>query len=171
MPADVTRLIQFRTESAAWLSSQGIDQWSKPFPAEHILTSIKAGEVFLIKPSSSSDACATITLDRDADNRLWTDEEQSEPALYVHKLSVDRAFSGIGLGARILEWAGDQAAQQGAKWLRLDAWTTNPRLHTYYLKQGFRHIRTSPDPAVVSGWAAQRLALRSNGHGLRRDYK
>ncbi|WP_368857718.1 GNAT family N-acetyltransferase [Streptomyces platensis] len=158
--------MRFRTDSAAWLRRQGIDQWSKPFPPEHILASIRAGHVFMIKTSESADACATVTLDRDADDRLWSAEERAEPALYVHKLSVDRMLSGTGLGARILDWAGARAAEQGADWLRLDAWTTNPSLHRYYLNQGFQHIRTSTDPSVVSGWTAQRPAGGGSDHGL-----
>ncbi|MGW2331674.1 GNAT family N-acetyltransferase [Streptomyces sp. NPDC001700] len=163
--ADIDRLLRFRTDSAAWLAPKGIDQWSKPFPAEHILSSIRAGEVFLIKESMEADAAATVTLDQDADIRLWTPEERSEAARYVHKLTVDRSHAGTGLGARILDWAGDRAAREGAQLLRLDAWTTNPQLHNYYLNQGFEHVRTSQDPSVVSGWAAQRPAVRSD-HGL-----
>jgi GNAT superfamily N-acetyltransferase len=164
--ADLPRLLQFRRDSAAWLAPRGIDQWSNPFPPERILASIMAGEVFLVREAAGTDAAATITLDSDADHRLWTQGERDEPARYVHKLTVDRKYAGTGLGARILDWAGDQAAQAGAVWLRLDAWTTNPRLHQYYRDQGFDHIRTSSDPAVVSGWAAQRPARRSSAHGL-----
>ncbi|MCZ4102670.1 GNAT family N-acetyltransferase [Streptomyces sp. H10-C2] len=158
--ADLPRLLKFRTDSAEWLGAQGLDQWAKPFPAAHILGSIRAGEVYLIKEDLRADATATITLDRDADDRLWTAEERAEPALYVHKLTVDRNAAGSGVGARILDWAGDQAARRSCRWLRLDAWTTNPKLHAYYLHQGFQHVRTSTDPSVVSGWAAQRPADR-----------
>jgi GNAT superfamily N-acetyltransferase len=154
--ADLPRLLKFRTDASAWLAARGTDQWAKPFPAEHILSSIRRGEVFMIRETPLSDAAATITLDRDADPRLWTPEEIAEPALYVHKLAVDRAYAGTGLGSALLDWAGDQAVQQGAKWLRLDAWSTNARLQTYYLDHGFTHVRTSDDPEVVSGWAAQR---------------
>ncbi|MDN3262916.1 GNAT family N-acetyltransferase [Streptomyces sp. CSDS2] len=156
--ADLPRLIKFRTDAASWLRERGTDQWAKPFPAEHILASIRRGEVFMIRPTPLSDAAATITLDRDADTRLWTPEEIAEPAMYVHKLAVDRAYAGAGLGGVLLDWAGAQAAQQGARWLRLDAWSTNSRLQRYYLAEGFRHVRTSTDPTVVSGWAAQRPA-------------
>ncbi|MER7050504.1 GNAT family N-acetyltransferase [Streptomyces jumonjinensis] len=165
--ADLPRLLKFRTDSAAWLTELGIDQWSKPFPADHIIQSIRSGTVFMIKEAADADAAATVTLDRDADPRLWTEDEQKEDALYVHKLSVDRRYSGADLGGRILDWCGDQAARVGAKWLRLDAWTTNPRLHTYYLAHGFTHIRTADDPSVVSGWAAQRPALRTSAHAIR----
>jgi hypothetical protein len=32
---------------------------------------------------------------------------------------------GQDLGGRLLDWAGDQTYRSGARWLRLDAWTTN----------------------------------------------
>jgi GNAT superfamily N-acetyltransferase len=156
--ADLPRLLKFRTDAASWLKDRGTDQWAKPFPAEHILASIRRGEVFMIRETPLSDAAATITLDRDADPRLWSLAEVSEPAMYVHKLAVDRAHAGTGLGGVLLDWAGDQATRQGARWLRLDAWSTNSRLQAYYLEEGFTHVRTSDDPAVVSGWAAQRPA-------------
>ncbi|MEU9535884.1 GNAT family N-acetyltransferase [Streptomyces sp. NPDC048213] len=156
--ADLPRLIKFRTDASNWLRTRGTDQWAKPFPADHILLSIRRGEVFMVREESRSDPAATITLDRDADARLWTPEEIAEPALYVHKLAVDRTYAGTRLGSALLDWAGEQAVRQGVKWLRLDAWTTNLRLQAYYLDHGFTHVRTSDDPEVVSGWAAQRPA-------------
>ncbi|GAB2616342.1 hypothetical protein GCM10027168_56040 [Streptomyces capparidis] len=166
--ADLPRLLRFRTDAAAWLASLGVDQWSTPFPAEHIAASVRAGEVFLIRESEEADAAATVTLDHNIDPELWdlwTPEERAEPALYVHKLTVDRRYAGHDLGGRILDWAGDRAARQGAKWLRLDAWTTNVRLHRYYLRHGFEHVRTTPNPYEVSGWLAQRPA-RLAEHGF-----
>jgi GNAT superfamily N-acetyltransferase len=159
--ADLPRLLRFRTDAAAWLAGLGSDQWSTPFPAEHIANSIKADTVFLIKESKDHEAAATVTLDNQIDPELWdlwTPEEKAESALYVHKLTVDRQYAGQDLGGRILDWAGDLAARRGAKWLRLDAWTTSQRLHQYYIEHGFQHIRTTTDPNEVSGWIAQRPA-------------
>jgi GNAT superfamily N-acetyltransferase len=159
--ADLSRLLRFRTDAAAWIAELGSDQWSTPFPAEHMANSIKAGTVFLIKESKAHDAAATVTLDGQIDPALWdlwTPEEKAEPALYVHKLTVDRRYAGQDLGGRILDWAGDLAARRGARWLRLDAWTTSTRLHQYYLEHGFQHLRTTADPDEVSGWIAQRPA-------------
>ncbi|MEV5598922.1 GNAT family N-acetyltransferase [Streptomyces sp. NPDC052496] len=165
--ADLPRLLQYRTDAAAWLKELGTDQWARPFPAENILASIRRGEVFLVKEDADhTDSFATITLDRQADERLWNDEERQESSLYVHKLTVDRRAAGRGLGVRLLDWAGDQAARRGCRWLRLDAWSTNTRLQSYYQGLGFEHVRTSTDPTVVSGWAAQRPARRSVAHGL-----
>lgn len=165
---DLPRLIRFRTDAAKWLAERGTDQWSSPFPAEQMRASVEAGEVFLIREPEQADPAATVTLDRKIDPELWdlwTPEERAEPALYVHKLTVDRQYAGQDLGGRILDWAADRAAREGARWLRLDAWTTNTRLHRYYVEHGFQHVRTTPDPDEVSGWLAQRPAVET-AHGF-----
>ncbi|MFI0742499.1 GNAT family N-acetyltransferase [Streptomyces sp. NPDC021100] len=157
--ADLPRLRQFRLEAAAWLSARGSDQWSTPYPDELLAESVMAGDVYLLKDSATSEATATVTLDSTADPALWTDEEAREPALYVHKLTLAAPGAGGGLGARLLDWCGDQAARRGAVLLRLDAWTTNASLHTYYRRLGFEHIRTVHGPGTYgSGWLAQRPA-------------
>ena len=79
---------------------------------------------------------ATITINRWAKPELWTEQERAEPALYAHKVTVDRAHAGQGLGAELLDWAGTKAADEGADWLRVDVWTTNEHLQHYYLRQG-----------------------------------
>lgn len=165
--ADLPRLLKFRTDAADWLADLGSDQWAEPFPTNLIAASIRRGEVFLVKESPGADAAATVTLDREADDLLWTEAERAEEALYVHKLTVDRAFAGQRLGERILDWAGDQAVRRGATWLRLDAWTSNARLQRYYQELGFKHVRTVHDTAVEgSGWVAQRPAQQNTEHGL-----
>ncbi|MFJ5122971.1 GNAT family N-acetyltransferase [Kitasatospora sp. NPDC088548] len=165
--ADLPRLAQFRTDAAAWLAQAGSDQWSTDFPSDHIARSIQAGEVFVVRESAGADElAATITLDAETDPLLWTAAEREVAAMYVHKLTVDRAYAGQELGTRLLDWAGDRAARRGAKLLRLDAWTSNRRLHQYYVERGFQHVRTVLDPEVGgSGWVAQRKAVVAD-HGF-----
>ncbi|MFF2080594.1 GNAT family N-acetyltransferase [Kitasatospora sp. NPDC058162] len=164
---DLARLTQFRVDAATWLAALGSDQWSTPFPSDHIAQSIQSGEVFVVRESADADdLAATITLDDAADPLLWTPQERQDKALYVHKLTVDRRFTGLNLGTRLLDWAGDRAARHGAHWLRLDAWTSNTRLQQYYAERGFQHVRTVHDPEVGgSGWVAQRPAAPAE-HGL-----
>jgi GNAT superfamily N-acetyltransferase len=103
---------------------------------------------------------ATITINRWAKPELWTEEEAAEPALYAHKVTVDRAYGGQGLGAELLDWAGTRAAEEDAVWLRVDVWTTNERLQHYYLEQGFTYVRTVVLPHNPSGALFQRPAER-----------
>ncbi|MEU4964986.1 GNAT family N-acetyltransferase [Streptomyces smyrnaeus] len=164
-PADVSKLLAFREEAAAWLSELGTDQWRRPYPADRLLATIEAGTVFMVRDGDAT--AATITLTFEAEEGLWTEEELSEPSVFINKLTVARTHAGRNLGGQLLDWAGDRAHRCGAKWLRLDAWTTNEGLQRYYLRHGFQHVRTVREGAAVnggprvSGWLAQRPAQPS----------
>ncbi|MFF9802631.1 GNAT family N-acetyltransferase [Streptomyces rochei] len=166
---DLPKLLAFRQEAAAWLSRLGTDQWQRPYPADKLLTTIEAGEVFMVRDGDAT--AATITLTPVAEEGLWTANELREPSLFVNKLTVARTHAGQDLGGRLLDWAGDRGKRAGAQWLRLDAWTTNIGLQAYYLRHGFRHVRTvNQGTAVnggprVSGWLAQRATMRIE-HGF-----
>ncbi|KUN07443.1 GNAT family acetyltransferase [Streptomyces yokosukanensis] len=168
-PQDVSKLLAFREEAAAWLSRLGTDQWQRPYPADKLLETIEAGTVFMVKDGDTT--AATITVTPEAEAGLWTDQELAEPSLFINKLTVARTHAGQNVGGRLLHWAGDRAFRAGAKWLRLDAWTTNVGLQQYYLHQGFEHVRTVVEGVAVnggprvSGWIAQRPA-RPAEHGF-----
>ncbi|MEU2471988.1 GNAT family N-acetyltransferase [Streptomyces sp. NPDC012842] len=168
-PDDVTKLLRFREEAAAWLTRLGSDQWQRPYPADRLLATIEAGSVFMVMDGDAT--AATITLTPYAEDGLWTDQELAEPSRFVTKLTVARMHAGQNIGGRLLDWAGDRALSEGAKWLRLDAWTTNEALQRYYLRQGFEHVRTVLEGGAVnggprvSGWLAQRLATSAD-HGF-----
>jgi GNAT superfamily N-acetyltransferase len=168
-PDDLPTLLRFREEAARWLKDRGTDQWSKPYPAELLLATIKAGTVFLLRDQGAT--AGTITLTPDAEGGLWSDTELAEPSMFINKLTVDRAYAGRDLGGRLLDWAGHRASRAGAAWLRLDAWTANERLQRFYLDHGFTHVRTVTEGSAinggprVSGWLAQRRTARAD-HGF-----
>ena len=162
VPADLAHILDMRAEAAVWLGAHGTDQWSRPFPDEatqtqRLLDGILSGETWMVRDGDAT--VATITVNSFANPLLWTPEECAEPARYVHKMSVRRSHAGTGLGGRLLDWAGDRAAADGAKWLRLDAWTTNKELQAYYQRQGFQHVRTVVRTDYPSGALFQRAAV------------
>jgi ribosomal protein S18 acetylase RimI-like enzyme len=170
-PEDLGLLIDFRDEAARWLAARGIDQWQEPYPTEDLmeagmLRSIRAGETFIVWDDDGQPA-ATITVDRWANPDLWTPEEAAEPALYVHKLTVARAYAGQGLGGELLEWAGARAATAGDRWLRVDVRTTNQQLQDYYRRLGFMHVRTIARPHNPSAALFQRPARHAATPRLR----
>lgn len=168
-PGDVDKLLAFREEAAAWLTRLGIDQWQRPYPADRLLATIRNGTVFMVLDGDAT--AATITLTPEAEQGLWTTRELDEPSMFINKLTVARTHAGQNLGGRLLDWAGDRAYRAGAKWLRLDAWTTNAALQRYYLRQGFTHVRTVTEGGAVnggprvSGWLAQRRTAPAE-HGF-----
>lgn len=163
--SDLAHVLDMRAEAAAWLGALGTDQWSRPFPDEatqtqRLLSSILAGETWMVR--DGVETVGTITINDFANPLLWTEAECAQPARYVHKMTVRRSHAGTGLGARMLDWSGDRAAAEGARWLRLDAWTTNEKLHAYYRRQGFEHVRSVARPDYPSGALFQRPAVPAN---------
>lgn len=163
-PHDLDTLFLFRAEAVQWLRSRGIDQWENPWPSEDamtaaILASIQARETFILREAQIP--VATVTVDLWANPDLWTPSERVEPAFYLHRMIVRRAYAGQGLGAELLDWGGTRAARNRARWLRLDAWTTNQELQRYYARQGFQHVRTQALSHNPSGALFQRPARYS----------
>lgn len=158
---DVPKLLALRAEASRWLASKGIDQWARDWPdpegmAAGIRRSVEAGETWCVEDDGR--VIATIAIDHSVFPGLWTAAEMNEPALYAHRMIVTRDFSGDGLGAELLDWAGTRAAHAGDRWLRVDVWTTNVALQRYYERQGFQHVRTVVRDDYPSGALFQRLA-------------
>ncbi|MGH3329396.1 MAG: GNAT family N-acetyltransferase [Streptomycetales bacterium] len=157
-PCDLDVILALRDEAARWLRERGSDQWQRPWPsedlqAERIRSSIANGETWMVRDGDRT--AATLAIDHEANPTLWTEAERAESALFVHRLIVSRAYAGKGLGAQLLNWATEKA-RQGARWLRVDVWTTNYDLQRYYLAQGFGHVRTLHLEDYPSGALLQR---------------
>jgi GNAT superfamily N-acetyltransferase len=161
--ADVDLIMRWRRERVAWLADRGEDQWSIPLPRSAIAATVSAGQTWLIRDDHEPVATLTLTAYMDVDDlwkpdrdpeALWYPEDDPADALYVAKMMLPLDRAGAGLGPEMLDWASGRAYDAGLTWLRLDAWTANPRLHGYYLGQGFRHVHTVA--TRVSGACFQR---------------
>lgn len=120
-------------EAAAWLVSRGIRQWSPgSWPEPAVAAAIGRGEVWVVRGSECLDAALSLA---DEDPEIWGPPEGRE--LYLHKLIVARARAGARLGARLLEWARDEARARGRELLRLDCVAGNLFLRRYYADAGF----------------------------------
>jgi GNAT superfamily N-acetyltransferase len=149
-------IIGLLDEAANWLhKDKRSDQWPRPHPAPHkryerLSQGITAQCTWI--GWADDTPVATITAEEKGDPTLWTEEELEQPATYIHRLVVSRDYAGQALGAELLTWAALRAARYyGARWIRLDAWTTNTALHAYYKRQGFKLIRCSNAPTNPSG--------------------
>lgn len=147
----------------AWLAACGTDQWQARYRARRVnpaqrglAAAIRRREAHLLR--EGTEVVAFLILDDYADPEFRTPDDEPDSGLYVHSMLVSRRHAGQDLGGRLLDWAGDQAARAGKTWLRLDAWRTNTKLHSYYLRHGFTHLRTVALPHRGSGALFQRPA-------------
>ncbi|MEU8250187.1 GNAT family N-acetyltransferase [Nonomuraea sp. NPDC048916] len=159
-PHDVENIIGLIDRTASWLRTKKTDQWATPWPSregrdQRVRDGVLSGKTFVVCRSKrwplSRGLMATITLDYEPDRKVWCSDDDSEPALYVHRLVVGRAHAGKGIGSDLLHWAARSAhGAWGATMLRIDVWTTNYALHDYYRGEGFAYIGDS-DGAVEDG--------------------
>ncbi|HEX3923940.1 MAG TPA: GNAT family N-acetyltransferase [Streptosporangiaceae bacterium] len=162
----IVRLIEGASD---WLRTKGTDQWAQPWPDQagrhtRVLAHVRSGKTWICWDHGTP--AATITADPDPDP-YWPQPQRGEPAVYVHRMVVSRAYSGLDLGAELLNWAGRKAwRDHRAYWLRASAWTTNHRLHDYYTGQGFTRCRRGVDDASYPAAALfQRPAQHSPAAG------
>jgi GNAT superfamily N-acetyltransferase len=174
--ADVDTIMRWRQEITRWLAAQSLDQWTIPLPRSAVAATISAGQTWMVWDGDEPAATLTLTAYIDLDDlwkpdrdpeALWYPQDDPAGALYIAKTMTPRQRAGNGLGREMLDWAGGRAFDAGVTWLRLDAWTTNPRLHDYYRNEGFQHVRTIE--TRVSGACFQRPAQPYTGHLLKTD--
>lgn len=160
---DVDLIMGWRRERVAWLGARGEDQWSIPLPRSAVEATVSAGQTWLARDGGDFLGTVTVTAYEHIDalwkpdvdpEALWHPGDAPFDALYAAKMMVPLSRSGCGLGAELLDWAAGQAWEAGLEWLRLDAWTSNPRLHDYYRGLNFQHVRTVA--SRVSGACFQR---------------
>jgi hypothetical protein len=146
--ADLDVILGMIDEAAGWLRTKGTDQWREPWPSRkardnRVLRGLRSGRTWLVEADRT--AIATLTYRQHGNQELWTEAEQSEPAVYVSRLIVSRDYSGLDIGGALTDWAGLRAARDwSAQWVRIDVWTTNEALHNYYAKRGFAFCRICP---------------------------
>jgi hypothetical protein len=138
-------IIRLINQAAAWLGTKGTDQWARPWPTEpardaRVSRGIRTGRTWMVE--DHGEPVATVTYRQNGNQKLWTAEEQRDPAIYVSRLIVSRGQAGNELGAALLDWAGCQGLEAwNAQWIRIDVWTTNIALHNYYKERQFRPVR------------------------------
>jgi ribosomal protein S18 acetylase RimI-like enzyme len=159
---DVDVVVAIIREASDWLAAEGLT-WLRTFPGA-APERVANGTVWLASLEGGNEPVATIALESTADPEFWTPDEAD--ALFVHGLAVQRSAGGLGVGSRLLDFAGDQAARCAIPWIRLDCNKSNNKLQAYYARQGFAHVRTVDLPHRNSGALFQRPAARSGAvHG------
>ena len=141
---DQKPIIYLLDEAAAWLRTLKTDQWAEPWRTEEdrwqrISRDLRAGKTWIVDDGGM--VVATFTADRQHNHQeipVWPRGSQREQAVYVCRLAVRRSHSGRGLGAALLDWIGLTARERdGARYVRVDVWSTNQKLQSYYERHGF----------------------------------
>jgi GNAT superfamily N-acetyltransferase len=155
-------------EAAAWLRTKDTNQWSAPWPDRkerdaRVMRGLAGGKTWIVWDGDI--AAATVTLAAKPNPRVWGGPscrcDLGERAVYAHRLITARSHQGQGMGAQVIDWAGLRARQEyGARWIRIDVWTTNTALHDYYEGTGFEPCGSCEDLGYPSGKLFQKRTAR-----------
>lgn len=161
---DLGTITRLRLQRTHWLAARGSDQWTRAgrgLPIElftrSVARSVRDNETWIAEVGGQP--AGTITVNDRADEFLWSPGELAD-AVIVHFMIVDLRFAGHRIGESLLAHAAHLARLERRTWVRLDAWTTNPGLHAYYRRAGFRLARiagpeaTGPSRALFERRAA-----------------
>jgi GNAT superfamily N-acetyltransferase len=146
-------------DARGWLWTKGTDQWAVPWPDEkardaRVLRGLQNAKTWIVWEGDIPAATATITTKKNA--AVWSKPactcDLAERAVFVHRLIAARKYAGRGLGAELIDWAGLRGQRlYGAKWIRIDVWSTNEKLHDYYQQRGFEPCGFCADTGYPSG--------------------
>lgn len=135
------------TKATARKVQHGDDSWgSGEWTIDEVRHLIEQESTYIVYVNGET--AGTVSLSFSADEK-WQGLEK--PAFYIHRLAVANKFSGVNLGAQILDWVADEAEKHGCKYLRLDCDASNTKLGKYYEKHGFSKVGTV---RIQSGYEA-----------------
>jgi hypothetical protein len=155
----LTAILGLIEEASGWLALKDTDQWANPWPDEkarddRVLRGLQGGKTWIVWDGDIPAATVTLTPRKNA--AVWSKPactcDLAERAVFIHRLITARKYAGLELGADLIDWAGLRGQRlYGAKWIRIDVWRTNQRLHDYYMKRGFEPCGFCADPSYPSG--------------------
>src|SRR3569832_27554 len=129
--ADAEVILELWQNSAKWLLSNGIVQWSpEHFKVDQDLEFLSNGShVYVAQIENVIVGTYILTW---ADPLIWV-ELDSEEAGYIHRFAVNRSYRGRGIGQRLIRAAEEQIRQHGKSIIRLDCMAANQRLLSLFL--------------------------------------
>jgi ribosomal protein S18 acetylase RimI-like enzyme len=125
----------------ATLDAQGIDQWDSVYPTRAVVESdVKRGSLYVLEDDSGRCVGSVALDDKQADEYRELTWTTPEPALVVHRLTVDPSAQGRGLAHELMAFAEAYAARSGYASVRLDAYSGNRRSEQLYRRRGYREV-------------------------------
>lgn len=146
---------QVRDEAGEWLATKGTDQYRGGLDMAKVHANIDHDfdKYPFVGWEIGGRVVAMMAL-IDPEPEFWTPEELAEPQTYISRFFV--VEHGKDYGSTLLRAVIDRARDNGSRWIRLNCWSTNTKLHKYYIEHGFEYVCTHNIPGRMSGALFQR---------------
>jgi len=135
---DLDQVLQLLVQAAKWLKTKGTTQWNYYITnlegnIEEVRESIISNSTYLLLDKKT--VVASITLEEepnDWDCDIWGEEAHNDCSVYLHRLVVNRDYSGSEIGKQLVDWAKEFVKSIGKRYIRFDCLGDNEGLNVYY---------------------------------------
>lgn len=139
--SDLIEIIQIYKNAVQCMNTNGILQWDDIYPTEDILkTDVEQNTMYLC---IIEDAIAAVfVLNQKYDHEYESGHWQYKQASFsvVHRLCVNPAFQGKGVGFQAMITAESILRKNGTDAVRLDAFSQNPAALSLYKKLSYTKV-------------------------------
>ena len=133
-PSDAPAVAEVIQEAARWITTWRSQLWDPELVgAAFVAPYVAAGQVLTARTAGE---IAGVMILLPEDPHFWPDRAAGE-AIYLHKVTVRRAYAGMGAPAALMDHAAGLARAQGRPFLRLDC---DPPLAPVYERMDFRRV-------------------------------
>lgn len=149
---DSRQALRLLIETAEWLRGKGSSQWSDVLEGadKHGLAeAVQRGDVYYYyNHEELVGMFAAWKTPSDWDRLLWGTLTEAGNACYLHRIIIRPAYKGKGYGNQLLTDIKTYFKNE-VKELRLDCLASNPKLVSFYSKNGFKKVATSQDSQKI----------------------
>ena len=162
-PADIDLIFRFFDAAIAYQQKKGYNLWPR-FERSLIETEIDEKRHYKVMEDGNVLGIFSVVY---SDPVIWG-ERNADPAVYLHRITVNSEFKGRQIMIPIREWAIAHAKATGKKYVRMDTWGSNETLRNYYIACGFTYIgqqHLTQAPGLPLHYGGAELSLFEVGVG------
>jgi len=138
---DLPEVFRIFQDAIRHMRSCGIEQWDEVYPdLERLREDISEGFLYVLEENGRIAAAFVLTPENDEAYGPGRWRYPAETCGVLHRLCVDPAFQGRGIGAQAVLAAERILTQMGGLSMRLDAFSQNPAALSLYEKLGYARV-------------------------------
>ena len=145
--SDIDGVMRLIADVVARLRQEGSDMWDERYPRrEFFMEDISKCSLYLAWEGSEIVGVMALDSEQSPEYREVEWKVATDKVLVVHRLAVSPNAQGMGIASRMMDFAEDKARKEGAKAMRLDAYTGNPAALALYESRGYTNAGTVKFP-------------------------
>ncbi|MCF8278551.1 MAG: GNAT family N-acetyltransferase [Flavobacteriales bacterium] len=138
--ADLDALFAIYQNAKNEMQRKGIHQWTDNYPTRSIIENdIKHGSMFLLKCSNRILGAIVLSQDQEPEYKEVDWKFDSSKVLVIHRLAIDPTYQGRGYATDLMDFAENNAAENGFTAIRLDTYSQNKKSLELYKKRGYTY--------------------------------